>query len=796
MLLSAVLLVTQLPAAVRAENMVPYGMKNDNYSSGDKAAFEAILNVFPALKSITGMVENDPASWETAGLVGWDTSTPKRIVKLQLAGRGLEGELYVSGLTNLTLLYCNNNRLTGLDVTGLTNLTQLNCYNNRLTELNVTGLTSLTQLYCNGNQLRELDVTGLTGLATLLCQSNQLRKLNVTGLPNLTQLSCYSNQLTELDVTSLPRLGELYCQNNQLRELDLSQQTCLTALACHNNPFTSFKDPKGGTLTVSQGKGGTVMVTGFDIGSSRVELTAVPDAGFRFREWVGLPAGASNGTAAGFQLTGGMSISAAFDQPPIPVTDDTPSDSGRPSYEPQDRPSYELQGSHTVAGGSISLSLSIVNLKKLVDSGKSLTIRSEKSGMIFKPAALEAILSAVPYEDGYITFSAAPADISAYPDAAKLIGPRPVYDFTISSTDNSGKTVAVAVNFPPGSASITLNYTLAAGEAAGSLFMAYVDGKGDVTWLGKSSYVDDWIMAEVPHFSTYGAAYQTSVQVFTDIRTHWAKEDIEFAAARGLLAGTGKKQFSPDGAITRGEFAAALGRLAGIEPAGYSSRSFADIKADASYGAYAEWAAEKGIMEASQDARFCPDDPVTREQMAVMMVKFAEQTGYPLLYSLSPVTFTDSGSISEGAAEAIVLLQRAGIIQGKDGGSFEPQAYATRAEVSAMLRRFIETSMDPYASAGWTRNDSGHWLYYKDGKALTGWQTVDNLRYHFNRDGVMHEGWKQEPGTGAWHYWTCARAAVGWTEIGGKWYYFYADGSMAAETEIDGYIIGKDGTRN
>lgn len=455
-----------------------------------------------------------------------------------------------------------------------------------------------------------------------------------------------------------------------------------------------------------------------------------------------------------------------------------------PEPVPLPEPAPKRTNRYTAAGEEIHQSFPRYELQGLADEGQTLTLSCDSAAMSLKPAALKAVLTAAPGENGSFTFTAVPADGSRLPQAAGLVDSRPAYAFAVSYTDGGDSTMAVPVAFPAGSAAFSLQYAPASGEAFGNLFMVHIDGSGAVTRLDKSGYHTGRVLADAPDFAVFGVAYQAPDAVFEDIEDHWAKEDIEFAAARGLLAGTGKKQFSPDGAITRGEFAAALGRLAGIEPAGYSSRSFADIKAGASYGAYAEWAAEKGIMEASQDTRFCPDDPVTREQMAVIMVKFAEQTGYSILYALSPVTFTDSGSISEGAAEAVALLQRAGILQGKDGGSFEPQAYATRAEVSAMLRRFIETSMDPYAAAGWTRNDSGHRLYYKDGKALTGWQTVDNLRYHFNRDGVMHEGWKQEPVTGAWHYWTCAGAAVGRTEIGGRWYNFNADGSLAAEAEI------------
>lgn len=455
----------------------------------------------------------------------------------------------------------------------------------------------------------------------------------------------------------------------------------------------------------------------------------------------------------------------------------------------------EPQSSYTVTGNNISRSVSRSDLKKLADSGKSLTLRCDKAGMTFDPAALKAILAAVPSTAGNITFAAAPADLGAFPDAAKLIGAHPVYNFTISYKDGNGNPVTVPVNFPAGSAAITLTYTPVDAEVTGSLFMVYVDGKGAVTWLDKSSYDNGKVLAEVPHFSTYGVAYKAPAPVFTDITGHWAKGDIEFVAARGLLSGTGNNLFSPGGTMTRGMFVTAIGRLAGVNPDSYQTRSFTDVKADAYYAAYVEWAAQKNIVKGTDEGLFSPDAPVTREQMAVMMVNYAGQMGYSIPTPLTAVTFADNDKISAWAVKEVAAMQRAGIIKGKDGNRFDPQENATRAEVSAVLRRFVEIVIDPATATGWVKNDSGHWLYYKGGKALTGWQTIGKLRYFFNADGVMHEGWKQDTNTDKWYYWTNAGAVTGWREIDGKWYYFDENGVMAVNTKIDGYEVGADGAR-
>lgn len=325
--------------------------------------------------------------------------------------------------------------------------------------------------------------------------------------------------------------------------------------------------------------------------------------------------------------------------------------------------------------------------------------------------------------------------------------------------------------------------------------MVYLDGKGNVTWLNQSSYTDGRMLAEVSHFSAYGAAYQAPAQKFTDIEKHWAKADLEFAAAHGLLLVTGDGLLSPDAPMTRGMLVTALGRLAGINPKSYQTLSFTDVKADASYAPYVEWAAKKNILKGTGDNLFSPNAPITREQMAVILTSYAKQTGYSIPAPLAAVTFADSGKISNWAAKDVTAMQRAGIVMSKDGNRFDPGTTTTRAEASAMLRRFVEVTIDPATTSGWVKNDSGHWLNYQYGKALTGWQSTEKLRYYFNADGVMHEGWKQDQDTKAWYYWTNDGAVTGWKEIGGKRYYFNENGVMAVNTKIDGYQVGPDGAR-
>ncbi len=152
-------------------------------------------------------------------------------------------------------------------------------------------------------------------------------------------------------------------------------------------------------------------------------------------------------------------------------------------------------------------------------------------------------------------------------DAKKAIGSRPVFDLKVNY--GSGKQVQ---NFGTGSVSVTIPYTLGANEKAGNVQAVYVDAKGKVHWLTNSVYdsVEQVLRFSTDHFSTYGIGYKQTNMAFTDIASHWAKENIEFVVSRGLFSGTSTTAFSPNTAMTRGMFVTALGRLANADVSSYA----------------------------------------------------------------------------------------------------------------------------------------------------------------------------------------------------------------------------------
>ena len=377
---------------------------------------------------------------------------------------------------------------------------------------------------------------------------------------------------------------------------------------------------------------------------------------------------------------------------------------------------------------------------------------------------------------GDIILRANKVDALRSTEAKAAIETRPVYDLSLVYLSGGKETPITSLNGH--TISVRLSYTPAKGEQTGNLYAVYVDDAGKVEWITKSSYNASLkaVVFETSHFSVYGVGYKTFVPAFTDITGHWAADNILFAASRGLLSGTSDTTFSPDTGMTRGMFVTALGRLAGINPDSYKTGKFTDVKADAYYAPYVNWAAQNGIVEGVTATTFAPDSNINREQMAVIMANYAKKLGYDLPKTLQAVTFADNAQISSWAKNAVRAMQQAGILAGKNGNKFDPKGTATRAEVATILRRFVEIVIDPQTANGWQQNDSGQWSYYRNGKPVKGRLSDDQKWYWLDKTtGMMFAG--------------------GWKQIDGKWYYFYTDGTMAVNTTIDGYTIGSDGAR-
>ena len=180
---------------------------------------------------------------------------------------------------------------------------------------------------------------------------------------------------------------------------------------------------------------------------------------------------------------------------------------------------------------------------------------------------------------------------------------------------------------------------------------------------------------------------------FVDVTTDdWFYEAADYVFQRDLMTGTDETHFTPDGTSTRAMVATILWRMAGQPQADYTM-AFADVPAGTWYTEAVRWAASEGIVTGYSATKFGPDDPVTREQFAAMLYRYAQTPGEGFTGNWSfPLDFPDAADVSDYAYEALCWLTMENVIQGMEDGNLHPQGTATRAQLATMLMRFCQAA--------------------------------------------------------------------------------------------------------
>lgn len=171
------------------------------------------------------------------------------------------------------------------------------------------------------------------------------------------------------------------------------------------------------------------------------------------------------------------------------------------------------------------------------------------------------------------------------------------------------------------------------------------------------------------------------------------------------MVGTSDTTFSPYGTATRGMMAAIIWRMEGSPKAEYSG-TLKDVPKDSYYAEAVKWTMQQGIFSGYGGGLFGPDDPITRQQLAAIFYNYAKYKGYDLTPTDSLSGFTDGDKVAGWAQDAMKWAVGSGLMNGKGDGILDPQGTATRAEIAAMLHRFIEKyrlveGVAPGGMTGW-----------------------------------------------------------------------------------------------
>lgn len=235
--------------------------------------------------------------------------------------------------------------------------------------------------------------------------------------------------------------------------------------------------------------------------------------------------------------------------------------------------------------------------------------------------------------------------------------------------DNIYFTVTPGAMYTPENPKIT--------TASGSAVQCYASGSENGVYKYYFSMPDDAVTVSVSFAGP-----------FDDVAaSDWFSKEVLRACSAGLMTGTGERLFSPNAPATRAMLVTILHRLAGSPEA--EGGGFSDVNESAYYAAAVAWASKNGVVEGYEDGSFRPDQPITREQLAAVLYRYAMSRGVDVTASGDLAAYADAGSVSSWAADAMRWATGAGVLSGTANG-LEPQGTATRAQAAAMLVRFTD----------------------------------------------------------------------------------------------------------
>ncbi len=354
----------------------------------------------------------------------------------------------------------------------------------------------------------------------------------------------------------------------------------------------------------------------------------------------------------------------------------------------------EITVANTSSANSVEAKIpssSITELQKKVDA---LTVKSGVANISFDADSLETLAKEA---SGTVSITASKmtaSDVSSLSEDEKQeIGNHPVFDFTVES---NGKTISQF----GGKVTVTVPYTPGADELEKGIVIYYINDNGDLELVKDCVYDPKTksMVFSVTHFSTYTVGYQTVD--FEDTVNHWADSYITYLAARNVINGMTDHSFAPNSNITRAQFVQILANLAGVSTASDKKTigAFTDVNSGAWYANAANWAAENGIVTGVEQKDgtivFNPNTNISRQDMAVMIARFAEKTGlYEIKSTNAAITFVDDEAISPYAKSAVTALQQAGLLNGKTTSNFAPKEQATRGESAKIISILMENSL-------------------------------------------------------------------------------------------------------
>ena len=311
-----------------------------------------------------------------------------------------------------------------------------------------------------------------------------------------------------------------------------------------------------------------------------------------------------------------------------------------------------------------------------------LTIKLTTGEIAFDGKALAALYARAGSQITLTVTPARTADLNNWQREA--VGNSPVFDLTLRSSSGA------ITDFRGGYATVSLPYTLTAGQNPSGVVVYYLDSTGNITPCATMYDVrSKAAIFTTGHLSLYFVGYDPAavwVSPFSDVSEGaWYYDAVRYASENGLMGGYGNGLFGPNDNLSRAQFAQILFNREGRPVVNYLLQ-YGDVASGAWYTEAVRWATSQGIVGGYGNGMFGPNDNITREQLAVMLWRYA---GSPAA-THKELLFNDTDEISGYALEALRWAVENDIISGYGDGRLGPQGLATRAQTAQMLMNFLK----------------------------------------------------------------------------------------------------------
>ncbi len=271
------------------------------------------------------------------------------------------------------------------------------------------------------------------------------------------------------------------------------------------------------------------------------------------------------------------------------------------------------------------------------------------------------------------------------------VSPSRPAETTAKVEETEGGTVTLSSTTAKAGETVTATLTPDEGMKADGLTVTDADGS-EVAVTENEDGTYSFVMPAATPVTVKGAFVEDCpADLFPDIDvTEWYHDYADYVIDNGIMNGYEDGTFKPHDVLTRAELATVLWNLSGQKDAGEDVLTFTDVAENDWFYAAVQWASGEGIVNGYEDGSFKPDQAVTREELAVMLYRYAESIGEEAdpEYTI-PATYTDVADIGDWALEAMSWCVQNGIINGRTATTIEPGATAERCEVAAMLTRYL-----------------------------------------------------------------------------------------------------------